>query len=436
MSTRVLSGAISAGALIAGLSFQPAVAGGFHVQEQSARAVGRAFSGEAADSGPASLWWNPAAIGFGTGRGEAYLGVHRVIVDADVEDTGSTIRRPVPGLPPMPVGGASLQKNPIDKGLIPNLGAAWRLNDRWAVGLTVNAPFNFTTRYGLDSFTRYQALKSRLFNIDIQPTLAWTPTPQLALGLGVDITYADATLSNALPNPSPLAPDGASNLTGNGWDYGWTAGLQWKPVEPVTLGLSYRSGVKHRLDGRVTVAGLLGPAAAANLDAPGEATFETPSILTASGRWRATDRLTLNAQVQRFDWSAFDAIRVTFAGRTQVSPQDYEDTTSIAVGADYALSPQWTLRAGVQRDPTPTPDIGRTTRVPDGDRWLYAAGFSFNPSERMAVDVGAAYIHFADSEVDSDASAFAGTPLATPIAMHGLVKGHGLVLSAGVRMGF
>ena len=32
----------------------------FYLQEQSARGAGRAFSGEVADTGPQSLWWNPA----------------------------------------------------------------------------------------------------------------------------------------------------------------------------------------------------------------------------------------------------------------------------------------------------------------------------------------------------------------------------------------
>ena len=41
----------------AGLGLVPASAhaAGFYLQEQSARAVGRAFSGEAADTGPDSL---------------------------------------------------------------------------------------------------------------------------------------------------------------------------------------------------------------------------------------------------------------------------------------------------------------------------------------------------------------------------------------------
>jgi long-chain fatty acid transport protein len=426
--------AVSAGAMLAALGASPAAASGFYVQEQSARAVGRAFSGEGADTGAASLWWNPAAIGSVTGRGDAQVGVHYVTVDAKVSDAGSTIQRP--GQPVRPVGGVPDQKNPIDDGVIPNLSAAWRINDQLVAGLAINAPFNFTTRYDLDGFTRYQALKSRLFNIDIQPTLAWRPIPQLDIGVGLDASYADATLSNALPNLSPLLPDGASSLTGHGWDWGWVAGVQFHPSEALTIGLTYRDGIKHKLDGQVTVAGLLGPAAAANTDVSGVATFNTPSMLIASARWRATERLTLNAQVTRFDWSAFDAITVEFGGRTQVTPQDYVDTTSIAVGADYALTPQWTIRAGVQRDPTPTPDIGRTARVPDSDRWLFGLGASFAASERLSLDVGAAYISFKESAIDSSADAFSGTPLNTPVAMRGVVDGKGLVLSTGVRMSF
>src|SRR5919199_1657852 len=51
-------------ALGAGLTAAaPADAAGFYLQEQSVRGWGRANSGEVADRGPDSLWWNPAAIG-------------------------------------------------------------------------------------------------------------------------------------------------------------------------------------------------------------------------------------------------------------------------------------------------------------------------------------------------------------------------------------
>ena len=436
MTMKRLLAAASTGAVLAALTCGPAFAAGFYVQEQSVRGVGRAFSGEGADTGAASLWWNPASIGATKGSGDGYLGFHYVDVSASVVDAGSTIQRIPAGLPVLPVGGGATQTDPIDKGYIPNLGADWKLNDQWAVGVTVNAPFNFTTRYPLTSFTRYQALKSNLFNVDVQPTLAWRPVPEISLGVGFDANFVHATLSNALPNLSPLLADASSNLTGKGWNYGWVVGGQWRANDMVTLGASYRSGIKHTLDGQVTVAGLLGPAAAANVNTAGQARFKTPSIATLSGRFKVTDKLTLDAQVQHFNWSVFDAITVTYGPQTSISPQNYRNTTSVAGGADYVVNPQLSLRAGIQNDPTPTPDVGRTARVPDANRWLFAGGATFMPTERVALDVAASYISFQQDNINSSATAFAGTPLNTPIAMMGVASGHGLVLSAGVRVGF
>jgi len=67
--------------LLAGVA-APAMAGSFYVQEQSTRGQGRANSGEGADKGVQSLWWNPAAIA-GTQR-QVYTGMHGLILDSDV----------------------------------------------------------------------------------------------------------------------------------------------------------------------------------------------------------------------------------------------------------------------------------------------------------------------------------------------------------------
>ncbi len=436
MPIRTLLAGACAGAVLATLACGPASAAGFLIQEQSVRGAGRAYSGEAADGGAASLWWNPAAISAGPGKSDVYIGAHYIDISADIHDAGSTIQRPVPGLPVQPVGGVAAQTDAVKKGVAPNLGASWRVSDQLAVGLAVNAPFNFTTRYPLNSWTRYQALKSSLFNVDLQPTVSWKPVPQLALAAGLDASYMLATLSNALPNPSPLLPDAGSVLHGHGWDYGWVVGLQYRPEDDVSIGVSYRSRISRSLGGQVAVQGLLGPAAAANFTAPATANFRTPSILTGAIRWRATPALTLNAQVQHYDWSVFDALRVNFAGQTQTTPQNYHNTTTAAVGADYAVSPELTVRGGVQRDPTPTPDTGRTARVPDGSRWVFSGGATVAPTPGVAVDVAATYLAFDTSPINSSATAFAGTPLNTPINMLGTVTGHGWILSAGLRFNY
>jgi long-chain fatty acid transport protein len=427
--------AAGAGLLAGGWLAAPAGAAGFYIQEQSVRGAGRAYSGEAADAGVQSIWWNPAAIAR-LHRAQTYAGGQAIWVDAQVNDAGSTIHRP--GQAAAPVGGAAHQSNPLQAGLAPSAGAAFPVGKRAVIGISVTSPFNFTNKYGDRSWTRYDALKSRLNGANIEILGAVRLTERWDLGLGVDAQYASATLTQALPNLTPAAPDALQRLSGGGWDFGWDAGVQYHPDDRLTLAASYRSKIDHSLKGDVSVSGLLGPLAPANLAAAGRANFSTPWIATLGARWRATDRLTLNAQVQRIGWSAFDAITVTTGGASQAVAQDYRDTTTAALGFDYApaAAPAWTLRGGVQHDPTPTPDSSRSTRVPDGDRWLFGLGASRKISDRMSVDLNADYIAFATSRVNRQDVAFAGTPAATPVSLQGVVSGHAVVLGAGLNLAF
>lgn len=409
----------------------PAQAAGFYLQEQGVRGTGRAYSGEVADQGVESLWWNPAAIA-SSGR-EAYVGANAIFVPGTVTNRGSTIT--YPGGATRPVGGEAAAFNPIQKGVVPNFAIAVPVAGRFAVGLSLTAPFDFTTIYRPMAWARYDALKSRLNTGDLQLTGAMKITDWLDMGLAADAEYTDANLTNALPNLAPGLPDGMSQLRGHGWNWGWTAGAQ-AHFDRLTVGASYRSAITHDLNGRVVVSGLLGPLAGANANLHGRASFTTPWIATLGARWRVTDRLTLDAQAQRLGWSEFDAIRVTTTGPTQTIVQGYRDTTSGGVGFDYAANPRLTLRAGVQYDPTPTPAVGRTARVPDGDRWLVGVGATGQVLQGLTVDAALAYISFRDSTVNHDTTFYGGTPAATTTQLRGAVKGEGYVLALGLRKAF
>jgi long-chain fatty acid transport protein len=408
-----------------------ASAGGFYLQEQSARGAGRAYSGEVSDQGVESLWWNPAAIA--RSPREAYVGAHAVFVDATVANNGSTIT--YPGGTTLPVGGEARGFNPIQKGVVPNFAIATPIGDRFAVGLSMAAPYNFTTEYRRNAWARYDALTSRLTTADIQLTGAMKVTDWLDFGVGVNTEYTDAKLSTANPNLSPLLPDGVSQLSGDGWDWGWTVGAR-AHLDRVTVGASYRSAMDHKLDGDVFVGGLLGPLAAGNMNIGGKASFTTPWIATLGARFRATDKLTLNAQIQRIGWSEFDDINVSFPGGGQTLAQGYKNTTSGGVGLDYAVNDRLTLRTGVQYDPTPTPNDDRTARVPDGDRWLYSVGATAQLTSSLKMDLAASYIAFKDSDVNHDTVFYPGTAAATTTRLRGTVEGEGAVLSLGLRSTF
>ena len=396
-------------------------AGGFYLQEQSVRAIGRAFSGETADTGAASLWWNPAAI---AGQpSQAYGGLTAILPRARVNDTGTTITRL--GGVPVPVGGDPTVHNPINKGFLPSGAASFALSDTLAFGVSITSPFSFTTNYDSGDWSRYLGNESRLRTFDVQPSVGWQPLPWLRLGAGVNVEYTTATLTAQLPQVFS-GPDGFDKLKGDGFDVGYSLGAQMVS-DRVTFGIAYKSSIKHHLAGDITIEGLTFPAGV-NGKEKAKASFSTPWQLTASFRVKATDKLTLDVQGGRFGWSKFDAIRTNIAAQP-VIPQNYRNSWNIAGGFDYDLTPAWTVRGGVQYDQTPTQNGQRDTRVPDTDRYIFALGASHKLNDKMTIDAGGSYVKFDKGRIDRDYT----TPTLAFIDTSGEVKAHALVFALGGR---
>lgn len=417
-------------ALMTGVA-APAFAGSFYLQEQSVRGAGRAFSGETADRGVGSLWWNPAAIAR-SGR-EAAVGLHAIKIDSEVRNAGSYVT--YPGGVDAPVRDPrNTEVDPIESGLVPNFAFATPIGDRFAVGVSVAAPYNFTTKYEQGSFARYDALTSELRSGDASLTVAYRVNDWLDVGAGLNAQFVKAKLTSAMPSVSPLLPDGSSSLEGDGWDFGWNVGAQ-AHKGPWDVGLSYRSAIEHELDGEVAIV-LTGPLAPNSVSTRGTASFNTPWFASASARYAVNDKLTLNAQVNRIGWSEFDAIRVAFPGGGDVIRQNYKDVTTGAIGLDYALSDKTTVRAGVGYDPTPTRDSLRTARIPDADRWLFSVGGSTEMTPGVTFDAGLTYIAFSDSTLHDDRTFYAGTPAALTTRLRGEAEGSAVVASIGARWAF
>jgi long-chain fatty acid transport protein len=426
----LLFGTAAAAALIAPTN---AGAAGFYLQEQSVRGWGRANSGEVADQGPASLWWNPAAIA-GSKNPSATFNATAIVPRGRVEDKGTLIDRPA--VPPAPVGGSLSLKDPILRGVAPGSAFALPVSNRIALGLAVTAPFSFTTDYDPNGWQRYSAIRSRLVTLDIQPSLAVVASDWLSLGAGLNVEYADAWLSNALPNLAPGSADGRLRLTGSGWDLGWSLGAQLKPAAGVTVAAAYKSAVHHKLDGSVDISGLAGPLAARNGKADTTASFTTPWQLVIGARAAVSDGLTLNAQAVRYGWSRFDQIDLAAPLNTAIE-ENYRNTWSVAVGADRRFGDRLTLRAGVQLDPTPTRDSSRDARVPDGDRIDYNVGATFSLGERLSIDAAAGYTDVQNSRITRDERFYAGTAAQSEVLTEGRAYAQSvLVFSLGARLDF
>lgn len=374
----------------------PALAGGFYLQEQSPKETGRALSGAgAAADDPSAIYFNPAAI---TELPGFQMSVGSVALMATVHQGNRGSSRTLPVLSPVqpvtsiPVAGNS-GGNPFDKVIpVPSFYLTGQATDRLWLGLGVNAPFGLKLDYDDGFFGRYESLYTDLKTYNIQSSAAYKVTDQLSIGGGVDVQYVKVTLTNALPQLSPLIPtDGLAEVTGHDWTVGWNAGLFYTD-RLTNVGISYRSGMNHKVRGTQTVSGLIGFPVNPNGQSDASAPLKLPDIVTVGFMHRLTPRLRALISARWYNWSKFKGIAITTAGGTTNKELDYRDSYSASLGGEYDVSPELTLRAGTMFDRTPTNPQHLTTRVPDGDRAWLTGGATWNLSPAFSLNLSYAHV--------------------------------------------
>lgn len=395
-------------------------ASGFQVREQSAKTLANAFSNATAGAEDASFMaYNPAAIGNIEGSqivgGVAYIDAEFALRDASAASVfGANPRDNLAGQ-----GGKSAW--------VPSVAVKTQLDERFDLGLAIYSPYGLSTEYDKDWVGRYHAVETDLMTLDIQPTLNYRATSRLDLAVGLRAQYADATLSNAMDwatigaaQDSSLAGqsgslDGFAEVTGDDWGYGYVLGALLQVTEQTRLGVSYRSKVDLTLDGEVDFSAEPGGGEAvlaglrqanAFTDGGGSAQLTTPAAFNMGVHHQLSDRLALMANAEWTEWSSFDELVVEFDDNTPDSrtEENWSNTWAFSVGANYALTPRWLLRAGLGVDESPIPSAEyRTPRVPDADRTWATLGATWMPSPELGVTAG--YMRLFGDDVDMDQQA-------------------------------
>ncbi len=392
-------------------------AAGFYIQEQSAAGVGRAQAGNVVAADDAStIYYNPAGLTELEGVQTAG-GIDLIIPTASLQDTG-TVDRSLGAHGLAPPGGNS-GGNPGSATPIPDFYISAQIPESsLTVGFGMTAPFGFASKFAQGFFGRYDSIDSFVETVDLAPTIAWKANDWFSIGIGLDEQYAYVKLRNALPsalNPGGPSPgtDGRLTLSGHTWTTGFNLGLLIKPTPDTKLGFSYRYGITHNINGSLTISGLTGPFASQNQQTNGTAALDLPDIFQFGASHKITPELTLLGEIDYYKWSNFKEIDIHTSGSLGdlVTLENYRDTFSAAIGAEYQLTPELKLRGGIKYDQTPTVDAYRDTRVPDGDRWWLATGVHYQLTDNMGLDASYAHIFVADSNVNISRSYYGQVPV-------------------------
>jgi len=372
-------------------------AAGFQLLEQNASGLGNAYSGTAASAEDAStIFFNPAGMSFLSGTSAA---VSIDLVNPSAEFSTATFN-PTLAFPP----GSANFDNGGDAGdwaIVPAAYFSYRVNPKWDVGVSLNAPFGLETEYTPSWVGRLQGIKSELQTIALGASTAYRITDKISVGVGFTAEYAHAELTAAV---SPLG--GQSQLEGNDWGYGWNIGILAQVTPSTRVGVSYRSQVEHEIEGTIAISA----APVLVFGTPANADVKLPAIFTASATHQLNDKWELLADVSWTDWSVFDQLLVTVPpspvfplGIAQRIPENWNDTWRFAVGTNYKYNDTVKFRFGVAYDESPVDDLYRTVRIPDSDRTWLALGVQLKLTGKDVLDMGYAHLFMKDASLNAPA---------------------------------
>ncbi|MCF6338046.1 MAG: OmpP1/FadL family transporter [Gammaproteobacteria bacterium] len=409
-----LTGLLCCTSLIS-LSSSISHAAGFALIEQGVSGLGNAYAGAAASAEDAStIFFNPAGMTLLDGQ-QVVAGLHIIKPSTKFTDNGSS-------------AGGSNGGDAGNLGLIPNLYYVADIGNDMKFGLGIGVPFGLSTEYNDDWQGRYQAVKSSVEAININPSLAFKVNPQWSIGLGANIQYFKAELTSAvdfssvcigtlgaancigsgLVTPQTPATDGFADITGSSWGFGYNLGVLFSPSEATRIGLAYRSQVKQSLDGDAdftlpagtTLPPLLAPAFA---DTGISGSIDLPSTLSLSLFHQFDDTWALLADITRTGWSSYQELRIEYDNGRPASVEEnkWKDNNRYSIGVNFTPNQTWIYRAGIAYDETVVPSAElRSARIPGNDRTWLAVGLGYRISNNLAIDAGYAHLFVKDADID------------------------------------
>lgn len=393
-------------AAIFGLSLAGSVsAAGFQLLEQNASGLGNAYAGSAVVAENAStIFYNPAGMTQLKDR-EVSVGVNMIKPSFKFTNEGSST--------------GTLAGNGGDAGgwnVVPNAYGSLAMDDKFYFGMGVSAPFGLKTEYQNPWAGGAQSLLFEIKTVNLNPSVAYKINPKLSVGFGLNIMEAEADYKRIVGvadlNPIQMYASSTASLVLSGTGYGWNTGVLYSPAAGTKLGLSYRSQVKQKMTGSITVTG---PSATLNAggtsDVKAELDLPDTWLLSASQQFGPYELL---ADVSYAGWSSIpkvDIIRTSGALNGQIAQTldtNFRDTWRVALGGNYKMNSSWKLKTGIAWDQTPVKNAeSRMVSLPDNDRIWLSLGAQWSINKESTLDLGAAYLFIKDTKINNNQAAAA-----------------------------
>ena len=389
-----------------------AMAEGYQINSLSTKQIGMAHTGVALKLGAENMYFNPA--------GMAYM-------DKTLDLSGSFT-----GIMPTATATIDGKEYQTDNGISTpiSVNAAFSTHPNLKGGIAFYTPYgssiNWTDNWPGATLNQNVSLKA----FTIQPTLAWAINDKFSIGLGAMVTWATVDLNKGLVSastadnviaamqslgqlPASIGSFGSTtpasvNLNGKtGIALGFNIGLMYNLNDQLTFGASFRSKMNMKVkagEAHVVYANDLAQTLTGEtIDLINNANFKAqmpcPWVLSLGASYKPVSRLTLAFDARLTGWHAYKSLDVEFLdeqlvrkGLNQYIPKHYDNSWCFSLGAQYALTDRFDLRAGRMVDTSPVDKNFYNPETPGMTKIEPTIGLSFRPIPQLSIDLGFMYV--------------------------------------------
>lgn len=275
------------------------------------------------------------------------------------------------------------------------------ISDKLTIGLAAYVPSGLGVKWNGDDFSILTQgtsleIESFLAVVSISPVVSYKISDKFSIGATININYAMLDVKRA--------GIGQYHEDLNGLCMGATIGALFKPCDKFSIGLTFRTPSKITLDGNVEMKGaeLYGFSGTTE----GERKVTWPMWVGAGIAFKATDKLTITADVQYTDWKKVDVIEMNYTDAQWQAMKAHpllgaafdkdfnfywDSTVQLRVGAEYLVSDSFAIRAGYYNDPAPCPIEHMNILMPSITYDVITLGWAYK-TDKISLDFCLEYL--------------------------------------------
>ena len=258
------------------------------------------------------------------------------------------------------------------------------------------------------------------------PVLAWNVDDKLSLGASLNIDYQSVALQQRFTDTSgnPINSIDLSR-SASGFGLGLGFGLLYDINPAFTVGLTYKSkqnfsAMEYQLAaGDITLMGSALPAGTYSLD------LDFPQQAAAGIAYRATNSLTLSADIKWINWSdTMEQLVINGPAGSIPYNTGWDDQTVYAIGVNYDVNDFVTLRAGYNyaKSPIQAEDVANNLILPAIVESHYTVGADFDLNNHW--QLGLHYMYAPENSLTSTDPQLPGAKISLSETSFGLNIGY------------